>query len=432
MDTAAMERQRALEVALGDTHDAPLTTVVVHDPARRPAPKRRIGGTRRTDRLQLIGATIGALAFTGVLFQFIVPFDGGIGFVVVAYLVFLALYSLLVWQDEDATTVVDRLIQAVVASLAFVLLGALVYVVTYILLKGLEALKHVNFFTQDLSNAGPLDPLDQGGIMHAIVGTAIMITIALIIVIPLGIATAVYLNEIPGRFSSFVRIIVEAMTALPSIIAGLFIYATFILMLGFEKSGLAAALAISVMMLPIIIRAADVVVRLVPGNLKEASYALGASQTRTVWHVVLPTARSGLMTAIILGTARGIGETSPVLLTAGFTASLNADPLHGPMVSLPLAAFELIKSSEEFQRQRGFAAATVLLMFVLVLFVIARIIGGRGAGQLSNRAQRRAAARSKRDAERLSHPVEVPSAAAPEVNLSTTSPAGHPEGDATS
>jgi phosphate transport system permease protein len=121
-----------------------------------------------------------------------------------------------------------------------------------------------------------------------------------------------------------------------------------------------------------------------------------------------------------------------VLLTAGFTASLNADPLHGPMVSLPLAAFELIKSSEEFQRQRGFAAATVLLMFVLVLFVIARIIGGRGAGQLSNRARRRAAARSKRDAERLSHPVEVPGAASPEANLSTTSPAGHPEGDATS
>ncbi len=109
------------------------------------------------------------------------------------------------------------------------------------------------------------------------VGTMIMISIALIIVIPLGIAAAVFLNEIPGRFTRFVRIVVEAMTALPSIIAGLFIYATFILILGFDKSGLAAALAISVMMLPIIIRASDVVLRLVPGNLKEASYALGAS-----------------------------------------------------------------------------------------------------------------------------------------------------------
>ncbi len=142
------------------------------------------------------------------------------------------------------------------------------------------------------------------------------------------------MTEIAGRLSPrFVRTVVEAMTALPSIIAGLFIYATFILILNRDKSGLAASLAIGVMMLPIIIRAADVVIRLVAGNLKEASYALGASQVRTVWHVVLPTARSGLMTAVILGTARGIGETSPVLLTAGFTQSLNLNPTTGPMVN---------------------------------------------------------------------------------------------------
>ena len=160
----------------------------------------------------------------------------------------------------------------------------------------------------------------------------------------------------PSRFSRFVRIIVEAMTALPSIIAGLFIYATLIIILGFPKSGLAAALAISVMMLPIIIRAADVVIRLVPGNLKEASYALGASQVRTVWHVVLPTARSGLTTAVILGTARGVGETSPVLLTAGVTASLNTNPLDGPMIS---AAAGRCSSSSVAPRSTTSCAASV-------------------------------------------------------------------------
>ena len=120
------------------------------------------------------------------------------------------------------------------------------------------------------------------------------------------------------------------MTALPSIVAGLFVYAAIIQGVTHERSGFAAGIAITVMMLPIIIRSADVVLRLVPDNLREASYALGTSRWRTVWHVVLPTARSGLVTSVILGTARGIGETSPVLLTSGITAAMNTNPLVGP------------------------------------------------------------------------------------------------------
>ena len=120
------------------------------------------------------------------------------------------------------------------------------------------------------------------------------------------------------------------MTALPSIVAGLFIFATWVLILGQQRSGLAAALAISIMMLPIIIRSADVVLRLVPGNLREASAALGAPQWRTVWHVVLPTARPGLATSVILGVARGIGETAPVLLVSGITGAMNVEPAREP------------------------------------------------------------------------------------------------------
>ena len=119
------------------------------------------------------------------------------------------------------------------------------------------------------------------------------------------------MTEVGGRFARVVRTVVEAMTALPSIVAGLFIYTVLILGLGFPRSGFAAAMALSVMMLPIIARASDVVLRVVPGGLREASLALGASRWRTVWHVVLPTARPGLATALILGVARGIGETSP-------------------------------------------------------------------------------------------------------------------------
>jgi phosphate transport system permease protein len=138
------------------------------------------------------------------------------------------------------------------------------------------------------------------------------------------------------------------------------------------------------------------------------------------------------MTAVILGTARGVGETSPVLLTAGFTQSLNANPTNGPMISLPLAAFQFIKSSEETFKIRGFAAATVLLGLVLILFVIARIIGGRGPGQLSNRQRRRAAARSRRDAARMGNHDEQMYSADSAALSSTTSPPVHSNGSPTS
>jgi phosphate transport system permease protein len=260
---------------------------------------------------------------------------------------------------------------------------------------------HTNFYTQDMRDAGPLDPITVGGIKHAIIGTLIEITITLIIAVPLGVLGAVFLHQVPGRFSRFVRTVVEAMTALPDIMAGLFIYATLILTFGLDTSGLAASCALAVTILPIIIRTGDVVLRLVPGGLTEASYALGSGQWRTVWHVLLPTARSGLVTAVILGTARAIGETSPVLLTAGFTADLNLDPVHGPMVSLPLEAYQMVQSPEPAMIARGFGTAAILLLLVVVLFTLARLIGGRGAGQLTAGQRRRRARSSLGDLRRF-------------------------------
>ncbi len=225
--------------------------------------------------------------------------------------------------------------------------------------------------------------------------------LALVITVPLGLACAVFLNETRSRFGPPVRTIVDAMTALPSMLAGLFVFATWVLILGFERSGLAAAIAISIMMLPIIIRSADVVLRLVPGNLREAAAALGAPEWRTVRHVVLPTARSGLATSVILGVARGVGETAPVLLTSGVTASTNLNPLKGSMMSLPLATFEFVRSPQPSLYVRGFATAAVLMIVVLVLFAIARILGGRPAGRVTRRQATRLAARSARDVQRF-------------------------------
>ncbi|MEU6220420.1 phosphate ABC transporter permease PstA [Streptomyces sp. NPDC047022] len=362
---------------------------------------RRIGGPTRSGVLSLCGAALSGLCVAVLLFGELAPFSGALGFTVTAYLAFLAIYAVLTGLEEDGQAVRDRVMTVVLWTAAALLFSGLALVVGFTAWRGREALPHGNFFTQDMQAAGPLDPLTHGGVAHAMLGTLTMITIALVITVPLGLACAVYLNQIPGRFSRFVRTIVEAMTALPSIVAGLMVYATWILGLGMQKSGLAAGFAISVMMLPIVIRAADVVLRLVPGTLTEAAEALGAPRWRTVWHVVLPTARSGLATAVILGTARGIGETSPVLLTAGFTAALNADPTSGPMVSLPLAVFTFVKSPEPTMIARGFGAAAVLMALVLVLFAIARVIGGRGPGHLGRRQARRAARASRRDTERF-------------------------------
>ncbi len=339
-------------------------------------PKRTLGGIRIGDLLSILGAAVAAFALTIVLATQVAPITGGIAFFVVWYLTFVGFYALLVSIDDTKTFVMDRLIAVLVTSVAVLLFSVLIFVIVFVIGRGAEALPYLTFYTEDMGLAGPLDPLSVGGVAHAIAGSLIQIAIALAITIPLGIAAAVYLNEIPGRFSRFVRTIVEAMTALPSIVAGLFIFATAILMFGLPKSGLAASLAISVMMLPIMIRSADVVLRLVPQTLKEASIGLGASQWKTVWNVVLPTSRSGLTTSIILATARGIGETSPVLLTSGFTAELNVNPLESPMISLPLAIFQFVKSPEPTMIARGFGTAAVLMLLVLALFVIARIIGG--------------------------------------------------------
>ncbi|RXZ66935.1 phosphate ABC transporter permease PstA [Agromyces albus] len=364
-------------------------------------PRRRIRSARLDDRYALFGAAAGALAIATLLFGWIAPLSGVVGFIVVAFLAFIAIYALLVSTTGDGREVADRVMTVVLASTGVILFGALTFVVVFTLLRGFPALVHVNFFFQDMEFAGPLDGLDVGGVAHAIVGTLIQIGIALAISIPLGIVTALFLNEVGGRFARFVRTIVDAMTALPSIVAGLFIYSAVILVFTHQRSGFAAALAISVMMLPIIVRASDVVLRLVAGHLREASYALGASRWRTVWHVVLPTARSGLVTAVILGTARGIGETSPVLLTSGVTNVMNSNPFEGPMISLPLQVFDFVRSPEPNIVARGFGTAAVLLLLVLALFAIARFIGGRGAGNLSPRQQRAARNASERDAERM-------------------------------
>jgi len=360
------------------------------------------------DRFDLLGSMAAGIALSTLMFGWLTPMTGVVGWLVLSFIGFLGIYAVMTAMRADRLAISERIMTALFYSAGVILLGALAFVVIFTLVRGSDALVHLNFFVETMKLAGPLDPLSMGGIAHAIVGTLIQITIALVITIPLGVTTAVFLNEIGGPFARFVRTISDAMTALPSIVAGLFVYAAVVTLITNQRSGFAAALAISVMMLPIIIRASDVVLRLVPNNLREASYALGTSRWKTVWSVVLPTSRSGLVTAVILGTARGIGETSPVLLTSGVTAEMNLNPFSGPMISLPLQVFDFVKSPEPNMIARGFGAAATLVLLVLTLFIVARLIGGRGPGQLSDRQRRAAAAASARDLQRMDRGGGIP------------------------
>lgn len=384
---------------------APVTNVVGSRPAGPPPVPRVIGAWGREDALTLGGAAASSLCTTLLLFGRLTALSGRLGFVMVWFVAFLATYALLVSLTNSLPAVIDKVMATLLAAAAVIAGIALVSVVVFTLWRGREALTHLNFYTETMSDTLPTDSLDSGGIAHALIGTLIIISLSLIFTVPLAIATAVYLNESRGRLTELVRSVVTAMTALPSIIAGLFIYATWVLILGYQRSGLAAALAVSIMMLPIIIRSADVVLRLVPGNLREASAALGAPQWRTVRSVVLPTARSGLTTAVILGIARGIGETAPVLLVSGVTAEWNPNPRENPMMSLPLATFIFVRSPQPAEVARGFATAAVLMILVLILFTLARVAGGRQAGQLSKRQARRASGRSAKDLARIESAV---------------------------
>ena len=370
-------------------HDMPRDTELISGDEARPLSfeiaaatpeiKRDLRVRTVDDRLSLIGSLVSAAALDWVLYDRLLPFSGILGFTVAWFALFLLLYGVVTGLRHGRAQIVDRLMAAVVHAAAIIVGGALMLVVISTVWQGIPALSHLNFFVSDLSRAGPLDPLTVGGVLHAVVGTVIEVAITVVVTLPLGVLTAVFLNEIGGRLAAVVRTVVEAMTALPDVVAGLFVYIVLLVTLGLPASGFAAAIALSITMLPITARAAEVVLRVVPGGLREAGLALGSSQWRMVWHVVLPTARAGLATALILGVARGIGETAPVLLTSAYSTYLNANPVGGPMVSLPFFVYEMALQPEQVQVQRAFGGATVLLVLVVLLFVAARALArGRG------------------------------------------------------
>ena len=239
----------------------------------------------------------------------------------------------------------------------------------------------LNFFTMSMRNivgAG-------GGAVHAIYGTLYVTGLASLMSIPIGLLTAIYLSEYGrgNRLAKSITFFVDVMTGIPSIVAGLFAYALMGLLIGPGfKSGFSGSIALSVLMIPVVVRSSEEILRLVPNELREASYALGVPKWLTIVRIVVPTAISGLISGIILSIARVIGETAPLLIASGFTASLNNNPFDNPMMTLPVFVYDSYAhpgTDVQAYWDRAWAGALTLILIVMLLNLIGRLIARRFA-----------------------------------------------------
>ena len=274
----------------------------------------------------------------------------------------------------------NRLATIALVASVMIAIVPLVAVLAYTISRGAKTMSP-GFLTHSMKGVGPRDP--TGGGYHAIIGTLEQVGIASVLAVPLGLLVAVYIVEYGrGRLRTAVRFLIDVMTGIPSIVAGLFIFTFWVLALRRGFSGLAAGLALAVLMLPVVVRSAEEMLKLVPDELREASYALGAPRWRTIVSVVLPTALPGVTTGVLLAIARVTGETAPLLLTAfGFDA-IRTSPLAGPQSALPLFVFAQAGSAFDVAVRRAWAGALALIAIVLALTVAARLVTGRASAKM--------------------------------------------------
>jgi phosphate transport system permease protein len=284
--------------------------------------------------------------------------------------------SSLLAQTSAARKRRDRVMRGLLMAGTGLALVPLVLIIYYLLYKGLSSWSW-SFFTTDPNGNFFGNP---GGIRSAILGTLEIVALATLIAVPIGIAVALYLTEYGKEswFANLVRYFVDVMTGVPSIVFGLFIYISLVISHagGSGFAGWKGALALALLMLPIVIRSSEVVLLLVPSTLREAALALGAPRWRIIWKVVLPTARSGLVTGSLLSVARGMGETAPLLFTVSVAFGLSGN-LNGIMNSLPMQIFGDITSPRDVVVARAWGAALTLVALVLILNVVARAVSRR-------------------------------------------------------
>ncbi len=339
-----------------------------------PTPRKPWAATPK-DRIRDLAILIGALVFT-YYFVEVTPMNGKLAYFSVFFLVYATFSGTFQGIKRGSAAAKDAIVNSIVVVGAVATLIPIGSILATVISKGYKGISF-NLFTTDMSMATPTDPLTNGGILHAISGTLIMVLIALIISVPLGILTALYMTEIKGRFMRPIKFLVQAMSGVPSVVAGLFILSAILYPITKSFSGLMGALALSILMIPTIARTSEEVLLLIPSDLREAGVALGGTQWRTVAMIVLPAARSGLITAMILGVARIAGETAPLLLLTGGGDKVNGNPFSGPFGSLPYYIWKSFNSGSEEAITRAWAGLLVLIVIILILFISARSLSSR-------------------------------------------------------
>jgi phosphate transport system permease protein len=337
--------------------------------------------TRRLPLAMNIGVAVVALLIAAAL-VYGLSIGNWVLVAVLALLFYLAGLQIVAGRVEGRRAARNRTWKTLIYCACVLAILPLASVVWTLISKGAERLD-ADFFLTSMNNIGARDP--NGGAYHAIVGTLQQVGIATLLAVPLGVLGAIYLVEYGrGRFALTVRFFVDVMTGIPSIVAGLFILSFWVLTVSpwFNNgqprySGFAAALALTVLMLPTIVRSTEEMLRLVPGPLREGSYALGVPKWKTIVKVVLPTALPGIVTGIMLAVARAAGETAPVLLVAGGAAAINFDPFGGNQSSLSLFVFQQAGDASRYAPARAWTAALTLVALVLVLTIAAKLLARR-------------------------------------------------------
>ena len=331
------------------------------------------------DRLEDLLVIVGSLGAAGATVK-LTGLNGKLGFFFAFFFILLMASFTFHFMKRGMQAAKDSVLKVLTAMAIVVTLIPIVSIVATVVSKGYRGL-HWGLLTKDMALASVNDPIVAGGLLHALVGTIIMVGGALIISFPIGVLTALYLTEINGTLARPIKFLVQAMSGVPSIVAGLFILSSLVYPITKALSGLMGSLALTILMIPTIARTSEEMLRLIPNELREAGVALGGTQWRTVAGVVLPAAKSGLVTAIILGIARIIGETAPLLLVSGGGDALNTNPTSGAMGSLPYYIWKSFLTGgtpEAFSRAWG--GMLVLLSFIFILFGLARYLSGRKVG----------------------------------------------------
>jgi phosphate transport system permease protein len=326
-------------------------------------------------RLPSLSLVLLSLIASGIIIE-MTPLKGKLGFFLVFVPILTISETILARVKADKKAAQDVLVSSFIWTATILVFLPIASILVTAIVKGLPGLKP-NIFAETMQIVSFTDPLNKGGLLHALVGTLYLILLSIAISVPLGILTALYLTEIRGPGSNFIQFIVQAMSGVPSVIAGLFIYSSLILATPLRSSSMLGAFALVILMVPTVTRTSQEVLLLIPNDLREAGLALGATQWKTVAMVVVPAARSGLLTAVILGVARIAGETAPLLFVLGGADGLNWNPFSGNNSALPFYIWKgfLIGLPEAIQR--SWTGILILLIVVLILFATARYLGSK-------------------------------------------------------